>query len=117
MVNATFGILDQAILITFGKTGTSFVLQVAPPGNEARGGKQRSVDETLKAKALVRRLAPAELEALRILASGGSVRDLAACLSTDRANAAAIVKAMKLKLGAAQDADAVRLAIYAGLAD
>jgi DNA-binding CsgD family transcriptional regulator len=78
---------------------------------------QRSVEETLKAKALVRRLTPAELEALRNIASGGSVRDLAASLSTDRANAAYIMKAMKLKLGAVRDADAVRLALYAGLCD
>lgn len=75
------------------------------------------MDERLNARALVERLTPAEMEALRNLAAGGSVRDLAKSLSADIATAAEIMDSMKLKLGTVKDADAVRVALYAGICD
>ncbi len=76
-----------------------------------------SVNRTLNARTVVNGLTAAELEALRNIVAGRSVRDLAKCLSADIAGAAEIVNSMKLKLGAARDADAVRVAIYAGICD
>lgn len=73
------------------------------------------MDKTSYARTLVHSLSAAELEALRNMAAGGSVRDLVKSLSGDIAVAAEIVNSMKLKLGAARDADAVRVAIYAGV--
>ena len=73
------------------------------------------MDQRLSALALVKRLTPAEMEALRNLAAGGSLRDLARRLSTDIANATETMDSMKLKLGAVKDVEAVRVALYAGV--
>ena len=75
------------------------------------------MDERLNARALVKRLSQAEREALRNLAVGGSLRDLARSLSTDIANAAEMMDSMKLKLVAVKDAETVRVALYAGICD
>ena len=85
-------------------------------GRPGEGGEHR-VNERFHAEALVRRLTSSELEALRNVAGGGSVRDLASGLSIDTVEAAEITNSMKLKLGAVRDADAVRVAIYAGIAN
>jgi DNA-binding CsgD family transcriptional regulator len=75
------------------------------------------VDDTLKAQALVLTLTHAELVALESIAAGESLRDLALRLETDILSAQNIRKSMKRKLGAELDADAVRVAIYAGIGD
>jgi DNA-binding CsgD family transcriptional regulator len=77
----------------------------------------QSMSPTLNARALVADLSPAELDALRNVAVGGSLRDLARILSTDVTGAAQVINSMKLKLGAARNADAVRVAIRAELGD
>ena len=75
----------------------------------------RSMDQTLKARALIQSLSRAELEALRNIAAGRSLHDLQARLSIGRFEAAEILHSMKRKLGVTRDADAVRVAIEAGL--
>nr|WP_166177004.1 hypothetical protein [Altererythrobacter segetis] len=75
------------------------------------------MDDTLKAQALVLTLTHAELVALESIAAGESLRDLALRLETDILSAQNIRKSMKRKLGAELDADAVRVAIYAGIGD
>ena len=73
------------------------------------------MDETLGARALLLTLTQKELTALEGLAAGESLSDLALRLETDLFSALRIRKSMKTKLGAELDADAVRVAIYAGL--
>ena len=75
------------------------------------------MDETTEAQALLLTLSPEELTALTSLAVGASLRDLALRLETDLFSALRVKKGMKTKLGAELDADAVRVAIYAGLGD
>lgn len=76
-----------------------------------------SGDKTSNARTLAHGLTAAEWEALQNIAGGGSVRDLAKRLSAEISDAAEIVNSMKLKLGAERDADAVRVALYAGVCD
>ena len=73
------------------------------------------MDETLRAQALVLKLSQAELIAIRSLLRGESLSSLASILSTDWAGALQTTISMKNKLGAVQDAEAVRVALYAGL--
>lgn len=75
------------------------------------------MDDTLKAQGLLLTLTQAELKTLQSIAAGESLRDLALRLETDIFSALNIRKSMKMKLGAELDADAVRVAIYAGLCD
>jgi DNA-binding CsgD family transcriptional regulator len=75
------------------------------------------VDEKLKAQVLLLKLTQAELTALKVLASGESLRHVALRLSIGILAAAEIKKSMMRKIGASRDADAVRLALYAELAD
>lgn len=70
----------------------------------------------MEAQALLLKLDQAELLALRSLVNGESPRELALRLSIDLAGAVEIVSSMKRKMGAEQNADAVRVALYAGLA-
>ncbi len=69
----------------------------------------------MEAQALLLKLAQPELLALQSLVKGESPRELALHLSTDLAGALEITSSMKRKLGAEQNADAVRVALYAGL--
>ena len=73
------------------------------------------MDERSEAQALLLKLTQTELLSLEGLAVGESLRDLALRLETDIFSALSIRKSMKMKLGAELDADAVRVAIYAGL--
>ena len=94
----------------------NFRLAIAALGGGRLGERgEHRVDERLNAEALVRRLTSSELEALRNVAGGGSVRELASSLSTDIAEATEITESMKMKLGAVRAADAVRVALYAGI--
>jgi DNA-binding CsgD family transcriptional regulator len=73
------------------------------------------MDKKSQARALVERLTPSELAALCSVAAGESVPHLARRLSIGIAVAAEIKGSMKRKLGAVRDADAVRVALYAGM--
>lgn len=75
------------------------------------------MDETSEAQALLLTLTPKELAALRGLTAGESLKDFALRLETDLFSALRIRKSMKAKLGVELDADAVRMAIYAGSGD
>ena len=75
------------------------------------------MDKKIEAQALLLKLNHLELTAIASLAAGESLRDLALRLSTDLAGAVAIRNSMKSKIGAKRDADAVRVALYAGMAN
>ncbi len=73
--------------------------------------------ETLEAQALLLKLNQVELVALRSLAIEESIRDLAMRLSIAEADALGIKNSMMSKIGVQRDADAVRVAILAGLGE
>jgi DNA-binding CsgD family transcriptional regulator len=73
------------------------------------------VNAKLEAQRLVQTLSEMELIALQEMAAGRSVRQLAQRLAIDVAGAEEIRASMKAKLKVQQDAEAVRIALYAGL--
>jgi hypothetical protein len=73
------------------------------------------VNRKLEAQALLLKLNQAELLAIWSLAAGESLDELALRLEVDASCALEIRKMMKGKIGAGGDADAVRVAVCAGL--
>lgn len=67
------------------------------------------------ARARVARLSQTEWTALKGILFGQSARDLASELALSLEQAAQCVVSVRAKLGAVTNADAVRIAIYAGL--
>lgn len=74
-----------------------------------------TIDKVSHARELVGSLTGTELEFLRRLANGRSQADIARNLDLSGEKAAAVRSALMTKLDAAVTADAVRIAIYAGL--
>lgn len=73
------------------------------------------MEKTLAARELVRTLTQPELEALRNIAAGGSVRDFAKSFAVDITAAAEVMNSMRAKLRVLRDADAVRIALCADI--
>jgi DNA-binding CsgD family transcriptional regulator len=118
VLNAPFSIVEQPI-VSINRRATSTFGPHWPRRRPAPGRKRtwQSVDDTLKAQALVLTLTQVELLALESIAAGESLRDLALRLETDVLSAQKIRKTMKMKLGAKLDADALRVALNAGMDD
>jgi len=73
------------------------------------------MDEKTSARSLIQLLSADELAALESLIGGESLQVLAHRLSLDLIEAVDLQDSMKWKLGAVRNADAVRLALTAGL--
>lgn len=73
------------------------------------------MDKKLQAERLVQTLSETELFALQEMTAGSSVRQLARRLAIDIASAEEIRTSIKSKLQVQHDAEAVRIALYAGL--
>lgn len=79
------------------------------------GATVETIDNVSHARELVSGLSDTELKFLRKLANGHSQAEIARSLDLSSSEADAARASLMKKLGAAATADAVRIAIYAGL--